>query len=152
MAIAVPGIQGFVSSNRLTSQVNELMADISLTRSEAIKRATEAGVCVTAAGGSSCVTTGNWANGWLVYYVCPAGDATGCTVGNNVPLKIQEAVSGSNTLTAPADAIVFSKSGMLSSPSSGTRQFTLTDPKNSSRRIVCLSATGRAALSPVNCP
>ena len=152
MAIAVPGIQNFVSSNRLTSQVNELMANISISRSEAIKRAVTTGVCVTASGGSSCVTSGNWANGWLVYYVCPTGDPSGCTAGNNVALKIHEALGGSNTLTAPADAIVFSKSGLLSSPSSGTRQFTLTDTKNSASRIVCLAATGRPAMSAVTCP
>src|SRR4030067_1501695 len=38
MAVAAPSMVGFVSSNRLASQVNELIADITLARSEAIKR------------------------------------------------------------------------------------------------------------------
>lgn len=144
MAIAAPPLQKFVSSNRLTSQVNDLLADINLARSEAIKRAETTGVCVTAAGGSSCVTSGNWANGWLVYYT---------NAGTKVPIKNHEPLTGNNTLTSPGsvDEITFSTSGLLSSPSSGTRQFTLTDTKTSNKRIICLSATGRPSLSGVNC-
>ena len=150
MAIAAPALQKFVSSNRLTSQVNDLMADINLSRSEAIKRNVTTGVCVTAAGGASCVTSGNWANGWLVYYVCPTGDPSGCTAGNNVVLKVHEALTGKNTLTSPGsvDQIVYSNNGLISS---GTGQFTLTDPKTSGNRIVCISATGHTNLSGVNC-
>jgi type IV fimbrial biogenesis protein FimT len=144
MAVAAPGLQKFVSSNRLTSQVNDLLADINLARSEAIKRAETTGVCVTAADGSACVAAGNWANGWLVYYN---------NAGTKVPIKNHERLTGKNTLTSPGsvDEITFSASGMLSSPSSGTRQFTLTDPKTSGKRIICLSATGRPSLSGVNC-
>lgn len=150
MAIAAPALQKFVSSNRLTGQVNDLMADINLARSEAIKRNVTTGVCVTAAGGSSCVTSGNWTNGWLVYYVCPTGDPSGCTAGNNVVLKVHEAMTGKNTLTSPGsvDQIVYSRNGLISS---GTGQFTLTDPTTSGQRIVCISATGHTNLSGVNC-
>jgi type IV fimbrial biogenesis protein FimT len=147
-ALAAPGMQRFVASNRLTAQVNDLLADISLARSDAIKRNTSAGVC-TSTSGTSCAASGNWANGWLVYYVCPTGDPSGCTAGNNVVVKVHEALSGSNTLTGPADALVYSKSGVLSS---GAGQFTLTDPYTSGRRIVCVTPTGRPNLSQVNCP
>src|SRR3989344_4698731 len=41
MAVAVPGLKNFVSSNRLTAQINDLIADINLARSEAIKRNTD---------------------------------------------------------------------------------------------------------------
>ena len=141
MAIAAPALQKFVSSNRLTGQVNDLMADINLARSEAIKRNVTTGVCVTAAGGASCVTSGNWANGWLVYYD---------NAGTKVALKVHEALTGKNTLTSPgsADQIVYSNNGLISS---GTGQFTLTDPITSGQRIVCISATGHANLSGVNC-
>lgn len=148
MAVAAPALQTFVSSNRLTSQINDLIADINLTRNEAIKRNTTTGVCVTDVGGTSCAASGNWANGWLVYYVCQAGDPSGCTAGNNVVVKIHEALTGNNTLTAPGDQIVYSKSGIISS---GAGQFTLTDPKANKTRIVCIAATGRPSLSQVNC-
>ena len=149
-ALAAPGMQRFVASNRLTAQVNDLLADISFARSDAIKRNTSAGLC-TSTSGTSCTASGNWANGWLVYYVCPTGDPSGCTAGNNVVVKVHESLSGSNTLTGPADALVYSKSGVLSS---GAGQFTLTDPNitnTSGRRIVCVTPTGRPNLSQVNC-
>lgn len=149
MAVAAPALQTFVSSNRLASQINDLIGDINLSRNEAIKRNATTGVCVTAVGGSSCVTSGNWANGWLVYYVCQAGDPSGCTAGNSVVIKLHEALTGNNTLTAPGDQIVFGKSGIISS---GAGQFTLTDPKANKTRIVCIAATGRPSLSQVNCP
>ena len=141
MAIAAPALQKFFSSNQLTSQINDLMADINLARSEAIKRNVTTGVCVTAAGGSSCVNAGNWINGWLVYYD---------NAGTKVALKIHEAMTGKNTLTSPGsvDEIVFSKNGLIFS---GAGQFTLTDPKTSGKRIVCISATGHPYLSGVNC-
>jgi type IV fimbrial biogenesis protein FimT len=148
MAVAAPALQSFVSSNRLASQINDLIADINLSRNEAIKRNTTTGVCVTAVGGTSCETSGNWANGWLVYYVCQTGDLSGCTAGNNIVVKIHEALTGNNTLTAPGDQIVFSKSGIIAS---GAGQFTLTDPKANTKRIVCIAATGRPSLSQVNC-
>jgi len=149
-ALAAPGMQRIVASNRLTAQVNDLLADISFARSDAIKRNTSAGLC-TSTSGTSCTASGNWANGWLVYYVCPTGDPSGCTAGNNVVVKVHESLSGSNTLTGPADALVYSKSGVLSS---GAGQFTLTDPNitnTSGRRIVCVTPTGRPNLSQVNC-
>src|SRR3989304_10168811 len=75
MAVAAPALQKFFSSNQLTSQVNDLMADINLARSEAIKRHVTTGVCVTAAGGASCVTSGNWANGWVCFFVWPTRES-----------------------------------------------------------------------------
>jgi len=142
MAIAAPAFQKLVSSNRLTSQINDLMADINLSRSEAIKRGVTTGVCVTAVGGSSCTASGNWANGWLVYYD---------NSGTKVAVKIHDALTGTNSLTSPGsvDEIVFSKNGVISS---GAGQFTLTDPKTNDKRIVCISATGRPNLSGVDCP
>ena len=147
-ALAAPGMQRIVASNRLTTQVNDLLADLNFTRSEAIKRNTTTGICVTASGGTTCAAGGNWANGWLVYFVCPTTDPS-CAAGTNVTVKMHETLSGSNTLTGPADAVIYSKSGFLSS---GTGSFTLCDPALGKRRVVTLAATGRPILSEGTCP
>ena len=138
MAVAAPSMQNFVSGSRLTTQVNDLLADISISRSEAIKRNTTAGVCVTASGGTSCVPSGNWANGWMVY-----ADVSGVTT----PIKTHEALSGKNTLTGP-DAVVYSKSGLLSS---GSGVFTLCDPARKKTRVVTIVTTGRPTISEGSC-
>jgi len=147
VALAAPGMQSFSSSNRLTTQINDVLADISLARSEAIKRNVAAGLCVTAANGTSCVPSGNWANGWLVYYCSSA--STPCPSASKVTIKLREPLTGSNTLTTPGDEIAFSKSGLLSS---GSGQLTLTDPKTGSKRIVCIGSTGRPMLYQTDCP
>lgn len=147
VALAAPGMQSFSSSNRLTTQINDLLADISLARSESIKRNAAAGICVTAANGTSCVSSGNWANGWLIYYCSSA--STTCPSASKVTIKAREPLTGNNTLTTPGDEIAFSKSGMLSS---GAGQVTLTDPKTGGKRIVCISSTGRPMLYQTDCP
>lgn len=121
----------FLGSNRLSSQVNELMADITLYRSEAIKRNTTTGICASTSG-TGCTSGGNWASGWIVYYVDPATSA-------NTLIKVHEALGGNNTLsatktdtgsgtTSSADQMAYSKSGILPTVTGTyTYSFTLCD-------------------------
>ena len=139
MFIAAPSMFNFLANSRLTSQVNELITDINLSRSEAIKRNAAAGICVSTSG-TACLTGGNWANGWLVYYVNDTG--------TNVVIKTHEPLAGNNTLTAPADSVVYAKSGFVSS---GAGQFTLCDPKRHASRVVTVNSTGRPTISEGTC-
>jgi type IV fimbrial biogenesis protein FimT len=153
-------MQRFVSSNRLTAQVNDLLADISLARSEAIKRNVSAGVCESTSG-TACTTSGNWSTGWLVYYVCPTGDPSGCTAGNNVVVKVHEALSGDNTLTATrtdvstttpssVNEMTFGKSGAFSSQAY-TYKFKVCDPRRNQTRIVDVTVVGQTSISSGTC-
>jgi len=148
MALAVPGFQSFISSNRLTAQINDVIADISLSRNEAIKRNTTTGVCVSTSG-TTCATGGNWANGWLVYYVCPSTDTT-CTANANVVIRAHETLVGNNTLVlSPAiDAVVYGKTGLISS---GTVTITLCDSNAHKSRVIAISPAGRPSLSENTC-
>lgn len=157
--LAAPSIQKFVASNRLATQVNDLLADISTTRSVAIKRNTNAGICASTTG-TSCTAGGNWANGWLVYYVCPATDST-CTVGTKVTVKTHEALTGSNTLAAirtdvstntdsSVDTVTYSKSGAFSSQAY-TYKFSLCDSKQHQSRIADITVVGQTSISSGTC-
>ncbi|BAV33248.1 pilus assembly protein [Sulfuricaulis limicola] len=159
-ALAGPSMQKFVSSNRLTTQVNDLLADISLARSEAIKRNVNAGICASTSG-TGCTVSGNWASGWLVYYVCPTGDPSGCTAGNNVVMKAHEALTGNNTLsgtrtdtgtntTSSIDTMTFSKSGAFSSQTY-TYKFTVCDPKRNQTRMIDITVVGQTSVSSGTC-
>lgn len=158
-ALAAPGMQRFVASNRLTTQVNDLLADISTARSEAIKRNTNTGICASTSG-TSCTASGNWANGWLVYYVCPVTDTT-CAVGALVTVKMHEALTGSNTLsatqtdvgsgtTSSVDTVTYSKSGAFSSQAF-TYAFTLCDPRRNQSRILGITVVGQTSVSSGTC-
>jgi type IV fimbrial biogenesis protein FimT len=67
LAIAVPSFRQMSASNRLTTQANDVVAALNLSRSEAIKRNTSITFCrAAAATDTTCVTsTGNWQN-WIV--------------------------------------------------------------------------------------
>jgi len=145
LAIAAPNFSGFLARNRLSAQINDLSTDISIARAEAIKRNTGAGVC-TSNTGTGCVA-GNWASGWLAYYVCPVGDAS-CVAGTNVVVSTHEALTGNNTLTGTASVILYDKTGVLVS---GNGTYTLCDPRLKATRIITILTTGRPSITEGTC-
>ncbi|GAB4192244.1 MAG: Tfp pilus assembly protein FimT/FimU [Wenzhouxiangellaceae bacterium] len=65
MALALPQMQGQISTQRLEAQADELVAAINLARSEALSRGVFAGACPSA-DGLECATS-SWQQGWLVW-------------------------------------------------------------------------------------
>lgn len=69
--IAVPSMTNAIRTHRLSSQANELLGDLTFTRSEAIRRATSVTVCKQDAASAtpSCDTTNTaaWSAGWIVF-------------------------------------------------------------------------------------
>lgn len=64
-ALALPSFQGTLRSNRIATTTNELLASISMARSEAIRSTHGGGVC-TSTDGKAC-DDGAWNAGWLVW-------------------------------------------------------------------------------------
>ncbi len=65
VGLAVPSFSALTKSNALTSQSNYFTSAIQLARSEAIKRNTRVIVCTRS--GTSCGTTSDWEDGWIVF-------------------------------------------------------------------------------------
>jgi type IV fimbrial biogenesis protein FimT len=66
LAIAVPSFNQMVVSSRLTTQTNEMVAAVSLARSEAIKRNGNVTLCRAATNLTDCATSsGTWQN-WII--------------------------------------------------------------------------------------
>jgi type IV fimbrial biogenesis protein FimT len=61
-------------NSRVTTLSNDYLTALNLARSEAIKRGSRITICKSA-NGSSCVTTGTWAQGWLVFEDCNGNGA-----------------------------------------------------------------------------
>lgn len=140
MTVAAPSFSKFLASNRLATQINDLVTDINYARSEAIKRSTTTGLCVSPSG-TACLAGGDWAKGWIVY-----ADVGGVTT----VLRKHESLSGGNTLThtPSADSLVFNKGGLLKS---GAGNFTLCDSRLGQSRVLNIAATGRPALTEGTC-
>jgi type IV fimbrial biogenesis protein FimT len=135
LAIGVPSFRYVTTSNRATTEINGLLADLQFARSEAIREGQQIDVCATT-NGTSCVTSGTtWNNGWLV------------KSGTNI-LRIQPVFSSQDTLQSDNSikVVSFSREGFTSGlPSAIT--FTLNDSTSNAQYRRCLSLTIIGALS-----
>lgn len=66
-SLAVPSFAAMLNSARMTMAVNSLFSSLLLARSEAIKRNARVVVCKSA-NGATCVTSGGWEQGWIVFH------------------------------------------------------------------------------------
>jgi type IV fimbrial biogenesis protein FimT len=64
LAVAFPSFEGSLRSNRMATASNELIASLSLARSEALRNPSGAVIC-TSDDGTSC--GGDWNDGWIVW-------------------------------------------------------------------------------------
>ncbi len=169
LAFAVPNMQQFIMSNRLTSQLNLLASNLALARNEAVKQNARVIICATT-DGESCADEGaSWEDGWIVFVdrdsdltpgdLDEAACAEGATEGDCLLIN-QSALSGPNVLT-PGDGIP----GLLSYDGSGAAFcsadadaanepcdssdtfFTLCDPRGAAHaRALAISNTGRTSI------
>jgi len=64
ITLALPSFQSTLRSNRVATTSNELLASLSLARSEGIRSTKGGGVC-TSVNGTAC--GGGWNDGWMVW-------------------------------------------------------------------------------------
>ena len=62
----VPAMQNLMYEQRLTTQVNQLFADLHLARSESIKRSAQVTLCKSN-DGVACSTVSDWRDGWIMF-------------------------------------------------------------------------------------
>ena len=145
-AIAVPSMNRFLESNHLVALTNDLIADINLARSEAIKRGTQVGLC--AASGSNCGATTNWgSSGWRVFQ---DADNTGSwTTGDNL-IRSHETAPVNNSVTAPANLLIFSRlGGMVAMVTS--LDITICNSRIKEKRTLSVNSVGRVSTTQGGC-
>lgn len=158
-AIAIPAMQSFVESNRLSTATNDFLGDINVARTEAMKRQGGFSVgtigrvfmCASSDGVSCAAAPTTWNAGWIVFWDQDSS-GTFAEANNDVMLKTHGALSPRITIaTTPAStsSLAYNQLGMLVSSVSTTIQ--VTNTKTNQSRSVCLSATGQAAIR-ATCP
>lgn len=97
LTIALPSFQGALRSNRVATASNEVLASLSLARTEAIRGIGPAGVCPSV-NGTSCTVSTDWAAGWTVWREDPVagGGAPVRSVVRYVQPKQRTTVTGPN--------------------------------------------------------
>lgn len=150
VAMAAPNFREISTNSRSTSQVNTLLADLAMARSEAVKRARTVSVRASGAG---------WSEGWLVFVDMNATGVLAPGDGDEVlkqgePVNLTgvpetrrfnlRAVSGISGAGDAAPVFTFGASGQARTPAAGGR-FALCRPDNdaSKSRGIRVDVSGR---------
>lgn len=130
-SLAAPSFKDIIQNNRMTTQYNELLASLSVARSEAIKQGED--VIALSNNGNN-----DWKDGWTVF-IDSDGDGAPSAAET---IRIAGALTGNNTLQFARDRITYASTGLGSGLITGT--FTLCDDRGDpeSKGLV-VSATGR---------
>jgi type IV fimbrial biogenesis protein FimT len=137
-AIAIPSFKYVTSSNRIASEVNELLGDMQFARSEAIKEGKSVTIC-TSANGTSCANTPNWQLGWIVFLDLNADQTV--QAGEAV-IKVQAAFTGTDTFVATPNtfgALTFNRLGYAPTGQTTSINVQLHDSTNNANWTRCLA-------------
>lgn len=156
MGIAAPAADEWITNMRMTSQANDLLADIMLARSEAGARGVTVTLCPSSdptATAAICTATNDWASGRIVIVTNLDGTSS--------ILRVGQALTGGVSLLsldgagAARNSFTFSSLGALTPIGSGGSRFDLCPQPGSSvrqgRRIV-IDTSGRPNITRVACP
>ena len=137
-AFAIPSMSAYIKNDRLSSQINSLVGHLAYARSEAVLRSQQVGLCASD-DTTSCGAT-NWAKGWILYVDL---DASSTFNTDDITLRVQQTLSGKNTLTSTVgNNFVYDNRGFSTAGSAVT--FSLCDDRGVDHvKSISISNTGR---------
>jgi type IV fimbrial biogenesis protein FimT len=144
--VAAPSFNNALLSNRLAGVANSFTASTQLARSEAIKRNSTVRLCRSSTG-TSCATTGTWAQGWIVFHDI---DNDG-TVGAGEPiLQVQQAIQADYHFTTTSTGTPYSLKFAAIGGTADSATLLLcraTPSPGQQERVISISATGRISVT-----
>lgn len=155
VSVAVPSMEDLIESSRVTAASNELLGDLLLTRSEAMKRRTRVTLCKSA-DGQTCTAAGGWQQGWIVF---EDTDGNGLRGAAEKLVRMQPPLAGNLRLTGTAPVakyVSYAPNGATKTAGGGFQAGTLTvcaaSPGRAGARQIILNATGRPRTQRVELP
>lgn len=121
---AVPNLRTLILNLRITTQTNDFISDVHLTRSEAFTRGMRVTMCKSA-NGYTCSGSGDWGQGWIVF---EDPDNTQKPVGPETIIRVHETLTGGNTLDGNrfvSDYLSYTGTGFSRLPSGAFQAGTL---------------------------
>lgn len=119
---AIPSFVTVLKNNQRAASVNQLLADFSFARSEAIKRGNRVSICRTSQNASPvpvCAAGDGWEDGWIVFDDEDGNgnpDATVDVLKTHASLQGEVTARGSGSV---ADVVPYLASGRLGTPAVG---------------------------------
>lgn len=175
MALAIPSFKSSVANNRSAGAGGELVTALNIARGEAIKRGSYVTICASD-NGTSCLSAGNWAKGWLIF----ADDATSATATpvvtttptdkvirywSDLPstavvtaamVTVDTTATPPTTTYTPIDYLRFTGSGTLARAANDAKarvfDVSTADCKGLQKTRVTVGLAGMIGLSKVSCP
>jgi prepilin-type N-terminal cleavage/methylation domain-containing protein len=144
-AIALPSFASFIDEQRLRAVTNELVADLNLARSEAIKRNTRVLVCPKAGQSQNYCdpNTKNWKNGWVVCYdVDQDGSCDATTTDDPNPFKSVDRITDSLQLKSSVSDVRYTAAGSTT----GAVVWELSGSTSTVLRTITAAATGNVTI------
>lgn len=148
VTVAIPSMRTFIQNGRINTQVNDLIGDLNLARSEAIRRRLNVGL--TRSATANCTPGVNWRDGRVIFAdlnnngVCDAGEV----LRFREPLAV---ATDTLTTTVVGDPIFFSANGQsINIPVGGAAAaFTFCDGRGPAMgKQINLNFMGQAAVNP----
>jgi type IV fimbrial biogenesis protein FimT len=166
IALAAPSLRDAFLNVRMSAQANDLVADLSIARSEASKRNARVVLC-TSTNGTGCTGT-PWEQGWLVF-VDTGAAPNGARELTETIVKVAKPAAAGTTITttgvpngAGGSPYVSYRSSGMSNPGGAAMVFTVCDSRtttnvgaanaNGKGRQVLINSTGRPAVRTFTCP
>lgn len=157
LMFASPSIVVFIKNYRITTQINNLLADLQVARNNAVSQGAPVSVCASSDTSNASPTCGstNWSLGHLVFSDV---NGNGAVDAGDTLLRVAEPLSGGNTIVATnlttAGRVQFRPSGMPSGITGGpTATFKICDDRSGAfGREITVTLTGRASIATATCP
>jgi type IV fimbrial biogenesis protein FimT len=147
MGLGVSSYRYVTNSSRVSSEINSLLGDMQVARSEAIKRGQPVTICPST-DSATCAPTGSWNGGWIVFTNW-AGDGTVSTgaPNNDVIVRIQPPWTSTDAITtnnAGTGFVSFNRNGLaLNMPATDFVLTLNTNPVNATwQRCLDITTTG----------
>jgi type IV fimbrial biogenesis protein FimT len=146
MSLAVPSMSALIDSVKISSASSNLLSDLHLARSEAIKRNSRVVLCKSA-DGVTCASTGGWEQGWIVFHDANNNslrESSETVIRREMPLSSSLRLTGNQNVVR---YVSFASSGATKLIGGGFQAGTLTVCRQSlgsaEARQIILNAVGR---------
>lgn len=136
LAVGIPSFRSVTTTDRISSEINNLTGDMQFARAEAIKEGQTISVCASS-NESTCSGADSWNTGWIVYSGSGAQPAAGTV------LRVRGQFSGGDTFQAAdgtTNTVQFNREGFALNLA-GTVTLQLHNSTNVSTYTRCLQLT-----------
>ncbi len=143
--IALPSFRNIMANQRQSGFINEFSGILGYTRSEAIKRSAQVGIC-SSSNQSTCSGSATWTDGWIVWI--NTDESNTIKDASETLLRVGQKIKGVNlAVSSSISSLIYARSGMLE-PVGNTARFKFCDNRGTAYGAsVDVDSVGRPSIT-----